>query len=105
MTACPCQFCAAPLAPAQELRFLVESDAGTDPAYLARIRRLPAAADGTPLRVCDDCQRQIERHPLRFRLAVERAAARRQLHAGMLAAVGLLSAGWFFGLVLGGPRV
>lgn len=105
MTACPCQFCSAPLAPAQALRFLVESDAGTDPAYLARIRHLPAAADGKPLRVCDGCQRAMAAHPLRFRRAAERAEAKRQLRAGMLAAAGLLSAGWFLGLVLGGTRV
>lgn len=105
MPACRCQFCAEPLTPAQELRFLVESDAGTDPAYLARIRHLPATRDGKPLRVCDGCQRAIERHPLRFRLAAERAAAQQQLRAGMLAAAGLLSAGWLFGLILGGPKV
>jgi hypothetical protein len=105
VTACPCQFCSAPLAPAQEFRFLVESDAGADPAYLARIRRLPAAADGKPLRVCDACQRALEHHPLRFRLAAERAAARRQVRAAMLTAAGLLSAGWFLALVLGEPRV
>ena len=101
MTASRCQFCSEPLAPAQEFRFLVESDAGTDPSLLARIRHLPAGRGGKPLRVCGACQRSIEAHPVRFRLAIEQAAARRQVRAAMLTAAGLLSAGWFFGLLLG----
>ena len=41
MTACRCQFCAQELEPAQELRFLVETDTLDDPTHLNRIRRLP----------------------------------------------------------------
>ena len=101
MTACRCQFCNHPLEPVQEFRFLVESETLAEPAYLSRIRRLPATADGKPLRVCDRCQSQLEARPVQFRDAVERAAARRQLRSGMLAAVGLYSAGWMLGTILG----
>ena len=104
MTACRCQFCNDKLEPAQELRYLVETDTLGEPAHLARIRRLPASADGKPLRVCQACQSGIEANPGRFRLAVERAFAHRQLRTGMLAAVGLLSVGWFLGTFLGAPR-
>lgn len=100
MTPCRCQFCTGPLEPAQELRFHVESQTLTNPGMLARIRRLPAAADGRPLRVCGDCQAAIEAHPARFR----RAAAARQFRAGVLTAVGVLSAGWFLTALVGGPR-
>lgn len=98
MTACRCQFCAAPLDPAQEFRFLVESQTLANPGMLARIRRLPATADGRPLRVCGGCQAAVE-----ARARVVRAAAR-PFRAGVLAAAGLLSAGWFLGVVFGGPR-
>lgn len=100
MVACPCQFCAAPLEPVQEFRYLVErATAADDPAHLSRIRELPHA-NGRPLRVCKGCQGEIRVHPGRFLRAVERAAARREVHSGVLAA-GLLSLGWFFVTLLG----
>ena len=102
MTACRCQFCNDPLEPAQELRFLVETETLNDPTHLRRIRRLPFTADGKPLRVCRRCQSHIEANPTGFRRAVE--ARTGQLRGGMLAAVGLLSAGWFLTLLLGSPR-
>jgi hypothetical protein len=104
VTACPCQFCNRPLEPAQELRFLVETDTLDNPTHLDRIRRLPFAADGKPLRVCKTCQSHIETNPVRFRAAIE-ARVRRRVHTNMLTAVGLLSAGWFLGLLLGPARV
>ena len=104
MTACRCQFCSANLEPVQELRFLVETETLDDPVHLNRIRRLPVAANGRPLRVCKTCQSQMETNPARFRAAVEQACIRRQLRTGMLAAVGILSAGWFLNMLLHGPR-
>ncbi|HJZ59409.1 MAG TPA: hypothetical protein VKE74_30975 [Gemmataceae bacterium] len=104
MTACRCQFCGANLEPVQELRFLVETETLDNPAHLNRIRRLPAAADGRPLRVCKTCQSQLEANPARFHAAVEQARSRRQFRTGMLAAVGILSAGWFLSVLLHGPR-
>lgn len=105
MTACHCQFCAGKLEPAQEFRFLVETDTLDDPAHLARIRRLPATPAGKPLRVCGTCQTALEARPRHFRLAVERAHVQRQLRSGMVAAVGILSVGWLMTAFLGTPRV
>jgi hypothetical protein len=104
VTACRCQFCAGTLEPVQQLRFLVETDTLDDPTHLARIRGLPAAANGKPLRVCRSCQTALEAHPIRFRVAVERAHVRRQLRTGMVAAVGVLSVGWFLTTFLGSAR-
>jgi hypothetical protein len=104
VTACRCQFCAGKLEPAQELRFLVETETLNDPVHLNRIRMLPAAANGKPLRVCKGCQTALTAHPVRFRMGVERAIAHRDLRAGMLAAVGVLSLGWFLSTFLGAPR-
>lgn len=101
MTACRCQFCNHPLEPAQEFRFLVETDTLAEPRHLGRIRRLPATADGKPLRVCGACQSHLEARPVQFRTAVERAAVRRQLRTGMVAVVGVFSAGWVLGTLLG----
>jgi hypothetical protein len=99
--ACPCQFCAAPLEPVQEFRYLVETaTAADDPVHIERIRALPHAA-GRPLRVCKGCQGAIRVHPGRFLRAVERAAVNREARAGMLAAAGLLSLGWFFLTLVG----
>ena len=104
MTASPCQFCTRPLEPAQELRFLVETESLGEPAQLNRIRRLPATHDGKPLRVCRECQHQIERNPVRFRSEVERAHGRKQMRMGLMTAFGVLSAGWFLSVLIGAPR-
>lgn len=99
MTACRCLFCAAPLDPAQEFRFLVESQTLANPGMLALIRRLPATLDGRPLRVCGACQAAVE-----ARARAARPAAARRFRAGVLTAVGVLSAGWFLSALVGGPR-
>ena len=104
MTACPCQFCTRALEPAQELRYLVETDSLAEPAQLNRIRRLPMNRDGKPLRVCGECQRHIEMNPVRFRAAVEHAHGRRQVRMGLMTAFGVLSAGWFLSVLIGSPR-
>lgn len=104
MSACRCQFCARALEPAQELRFLVETDTLDNPIHLDRIRRLPATTDGKPLRVCKSCQTRMEQNPHRFRAAVEQDRVWRQARTGMLAAVGVLSLGWLLGTLLSGPR-
>lgn len=104
MTVCSCQFCAGKLEPAQEFRFLVETETLDNPVHLDRIRHLPATADGRPLRVCKACQAAMEAHPVRFRLAVERKHFRRQLRSGVLTAVGMLSVGWLMMSLLGTPR-
>ena len=104
MTACYCQFCAGKLEPAQEFRFLVETETLGDPTHLNRIRQLPATVGGRPLRVCKSCQAAIERHPIRFRAAVEQEHARKQIRTGLFAAVGVLSAGWFLTMLLSTPR-
>jgi hypothetical protein len=104
VTACYCQFCSGTLDPAQEFRFLVETDTLDDPTHLNRIRSLPATGDGRPLRVCKACQGEIEAHPVRFRIAVERAQVQRQIRTGVMAAVGILSVGFLMMTALGGPR-
>lgn len=101
MPACQCQFCAAPLEPVQEFRYLVETaTAAESPGHLERIRALPHAA-GRPLRVCKGCQGHMRVHPGPFLRALERAAVRRETRAGMLAAAGLLSLGVFFMTLFG----
>jgi hypothetical protein len=86
-----CACCSGALEPAQQLRFLVETDTLDDPGYLARIRRLPTR-NGRPVPVCTGCQARIE------------AAPPRPARAGVLAAVGILSAGWLIQTLLLGPR-
>lgn len=87
----PCWCCKGPLEPAQQLRFLVETDTLDDPAYLAQIRALPAL-NGRPIPVCKACQARLES-------ASPRPAARPQLPRliGTLGAlsVGLLLTGLF----------
>ncbi len=100
MTACRCQFCTAPLEPVQEFRYLVESATLDEPVHLDRIRALPSAG-GRPLRVCKDCQGEMRTHPVRFRLALERAGFRREVRSGVLAAAGLLSLGLFVATLFG----
>jgi hypothetical protein len=92
------------LEPAQQLRFLVETDTLDDPIHLNRIRHLPATTDGRPLRVCQSCQGAMEAHPVRFRLAVERAHVQRQIRTGVMAAVGILSVGLLLVSALGNPQ-
>lgn len=55
----PCRCCKGQLEPAQQLRFLVETDTLNDPAYLAQIRVLPAI-NGKPVPVCKACQAKLE---------------------------------------------
>lgn len=59
---CRCSSCRGPLEPAQQLRFLVETDNLDNPAYLARIRTLPSK-DGRPLPFCKACQTDLEANP------------------------------------------
>ncbi|HUR55746.1 MAG TPA: hypothetical protein VMZ71_16535 [Gemmataceae bacterium] len=84
----PCACCNAPLEPAQEFRFLVESETLDAPAYLAAIRRMPAA-NGRPVPVCEACQAKL--------------AAPRLVRAGVAAAVKILSIGWVMTTLLA-PR-
>jgi hypothetical protein len=94
---CVCACCSNPIEPAQEFRFLVENDNLDNPAYLARIRRLPAA-NGRPIPVCLSCQEgartlsfnHFEREPVR---------------TGMLAVLGLLTMGWIVQSLVLGPRI
>ena len=88
-----CACCTGPLEPAQQLRFLVETETLDDPAYLAGIRRLPARR-GRPVPVCAGCLRRIEAAPPRPA----------PVRSGMLAAVGILSVGWLLQSLLLGPR-
>ena len=57
-----CAGCDGPLEPAQQLRFLVETDNLDNPVHLARIRALPAV-NGRPVPVCKACQAQLEAAP------------------------------------------
>jgi hypothetical protein len=94
---CGCVCCSAQLEPAQEFRFLVESDNLENPTYLARIRRLPAI-NGRPVPVCKACQVLVES-------VLPRPAARAYpLHSGVLAAIGLFAIGWFVQSLLFGPH-
>jgi hypothetical protein len=94
---CPCASCHAPLEPAQELRFLVETANLDNPVYLNFIRRLPAAR-GKPVPVCKACQARIEAS--RPRTAPDPSPVR----VGVLAAVGLFSVGWMIQNVILGPK-
>jgi hypothetical protein len=96
---CLCACCSTELEPAQELRFLVESDNLDNPAHLARIRHLPAV-DGRPVPVCRACQTLVESAPLPPRPLGRAYPAR----VGVLAAVGLFTIGWLVQSLLFGPR-
>lgn len=85
----PCRCCGGPLEPAQQLRLLVETDTLDDPAYLARIRVLPAI-NGRPVPVCKACQTQLEAGTAR---PVARPAAPTLLRALGALSVGLLLSG------------
>jgi hypothetical protein len=84
----PCACCNAPLEPVQEFRILVESETLDNPAFLAAIRRMPAA-NGRPLPVCASCQAKL--------------SAPRPVRAGVVAAVKILSVGWVMTALLA-PR-
>lgn len=81
-----CACCKGTLEPAQQLRFLVETDTLDNPAYLARIRVLPAL-NGKPLPVCKACQAQLE---ARF---AARKPQPKPLTVKLLAPLGVLSLG------------
>lgn len=82
---CRCSCCKGPLEPAQQLRFLVETDTLDDPAYLARIRVLPAV-NGKPVPVCKACQTRIETAPPARKTAAP-------VLPKLLSAIGALSVG------------
>lgn len=79
----PCRCCRGPLEPAQQLRFLVETDTLDDPAHLARIRVLPNE-HGKPVPVCQACQARLAAPP-------RRPGAQRL--PSLLSALGALSVG------------
>lgn len=83
-----CACCDGVLEPAQQLRFLVETDTLDDPAHLARIRALPSV-NGRPVPVCSACQPEVEARP---------ALLRRPRAGSMFGLIGALSVG----LLLGG---
>ncbi len=88
---CRCVVCRGALEPAQQLRYLVETDNLDDPVYLSRIRVLPSA-DGKPLPVCKGCQAKIQAAPPTT--TGPKAEPRRSDLLGML---GALSVGLFLG--------
>lgn len=67
-----CACCDGPLEPAQQLRFLVETDNLDNPSFLNRIRSLPSV-NGKPVPVCQPCQTKMKATP--------RPAAKRAPHA------------------------
>jgi hypothetical protein len=101
IASCPCRLCGRQLEPAQQLRFHFETEARSNPTYLAMVRELPHVR-GTPLRVCQGCQAQLEARP---RLAHRAAPADRgDFRSAALAAVGVVAVGWVFRALLGSPR-
>jgi len=89
---CRCACCRGPLEPAQQLRFLVETDNLDNPSYLNRIRVLPTM-HGKPLPVCKACQTEIEASP---RPLAKPKAAPLAL-TSLLGALGALSVGLLLG--------
>lgn len=85
-----CSCCTGQLEPAQQLRFLVETDTLDNPAYLARIRALPSR-NGRPLPVCKACQAKLEENP--------RPPAKRPTRPSLIGALGVLSVGLLLGSV------
>ncbi len=84
MTKLPrCACCDGTLEPAQQLRFLVETDTLDDPAHLARIRLMPSV-NGRPVPVCCACQERVQGQP---------ALLRKPRAAGMFGLIGALSVG------------
>lgn len=80
----PCWCCKGLLEPAQQLRFLVETDTLDEPAHLERIRTLPSIK-GRPVPVCRACQTRLEAAPP--------APAAKPNLPRLLGAVGALSVG------------
>lgn len=86
-----CACCDGTLEPAQQLRFLVETDTLDNPVHLARIRMLPVV-NGKPLPVCKACQTRIESAPKRVDKPKPKSPA-----SGLLGALGALSVGLLIG--------
>ena len=84
-----CACCDGRLEPVQQLRYLVETDTLDNPAYLSRIRALPAV-NGKPLPVCKACHLQLEADPTAKPVS-------RPLAAGLLGVFGAVSVGWLLG--------
>jgi hypothetical protein len=101
---CHCVRCLGPLEPAQQFRFLVETDTLDNPVHLARIRALPSA-NGKPLPVCKACQTAIEATAGAAPQAIVKFAPKgsRQFPPELLGVIGLLSVGLLVSLFL--PRV
>jgi hypothetical protein len=89
----PCACCTKPLEPAQQLRFLVETDNLDNPSFLNRIRMLPALR-GRPVPVCQACQSRIESEPPKLALPRPKAPL------NLIGALGALSIGWLLGTLL-----
>jgi hypothetical protein len=89
---CRCVCCDNPLEPAQQLRFLVETDTLDNPSYLNRIRMLPSV-NGKPVPVCTACQAHLEAHPT----ALEPKPRKRVAPLSLLGALGALSIGLIVG--------
>jgi hypothetical protein len=94
---CRCACCEGPLEPAQQLRFLVETDNLDNPAYLARIRTLPAI-NGRPVPVCKACQTLLEANAIAPR-PVAKPKVKRHV-PNLLGLLGALSVGLFLGSLL-----
>ena len=92
-----CDCCSGPLEPAQQLRFLFETDNLNNPAYLVGIRRMPSRR-GRPVPVCSPCQKRLESAPPR-----PPVLKMTPFHAGMLA-MGVLSVGWLLQNLFVGQR-
>jgi hypothetical protein len=90
-----CACCEGPLEPAQQLRFLVETDNLDNPAFLARIRMMPSV-EGRPVPVCQTCQPLVEAAPQPLRCP-RPVAAPLALATGLLGVFGALSVGLLLG--------
>jgi hypothetical protein len=89
---CRCACCRGPLEPAQQLRFLVETDNLDNPSYLTRIRVLPSV-NGKPLPVCKACQDEVAANPA----LLPRPKVTPLALTGLLGALGALSVGLLLG--------
>jgi hypothetical protein len=85
----PCACCNGQLEPAQQLRFLVETDSLDNPAFLTRIRMLPSR-NGKPVPVCGACQAKIEATPRLTAKPQTAPLAKKQAKAPLSLAVGIL---------------